>query len=34
MDKASILLIEDEKKISRFLKLELEYEGTSQSLCH
>lgn len=27
MDKASILLIEDEKKISRFLQLELEYEG-------
>ncbi|MED1795939.1 response regulator transcription factor [Brevibacillus nitrificans] len=27
MDKASILLIEDEKKISRFLELELEYEG-------
>ncbi|MGG0940212.1 response regulator transcription factor [Brevibacillus centrosporus] len=27
MDKASILLVEDEKKISRFLQLELEYEG-------
>ncbi|RNB78141.1 DNA-binding response regulator [Brevibacillus nitrificans] len=27
MDKANILLIEDEKKISRFLQLELEYEG-------
>lgn len=27
MNKARILLIEDEKKIARFLKLELEYEG-------